>query len=215
VDLPQAGVDACSSPFSYNGQTWPNLAGYCSSQGSGWHDCSGGGVKLQYAESYSGTYSHVNVTPGTTNTADIGAYFKNQAAKAFAGGSYLLEGILFDPSFSCKLGSGQSYAANLARFIDNPSHLFALCESYAPALDGVLGFAQTLLQTEFSLDLKADEHITAVIVIAKDGRERNLTDTAYDFDTSTAVLKIDPASIAANDANLRVEITSDCRPVVH
>jgi hypothetical protein len=31
----------------------------------------------------------------------------------------------------------------------------------------------------------------------------------------TSVLKVEPASIAANDANLRVEITSDCRPVVH
>jgi hypothetical protein len=215
VDLPQSGVDACSASFSYNGQTWPNLAGYCAAQGAGWHDCSGGGVKLQYSESYSGTYSHVNVSPGTTNNADLGAYFKSVAAKAFVGGGYLLEGILLDPSFSCKLGSGQSYATNLSRFIGNPTHVFPLCESYAPALDGVLGFAQTLLQTEFTLELKDDEHITAVIVIAKDGRERSLPNATYEFDPSTAVLKVDPASIAATDANLRVEITSDCRPVVH
>jgi len=215
VDLPQAGVDACSSSFTYNGQTWPNLAGYCGPQGSGWHDCTGGGIKLQYSESYSGTYSHVNVTPGTTNPADIGAFFKSAAAKAFAGGNYLLEGILLEPSFSCKLGSGQSYAANLARFIGDPTHIFPLCESYAPALDGVLGFAQTLLQTEFSLDLKHDEHITAIIVIGKDGRERSLGAEAYAYDAASSVLKIEPASIASNDANLRVEITSDCRPIVH
>jgi hypothetical protein len=214
VDLPQPGVDACSASFSYNGQTWPNLASYCATQGGDWHDCSGGGVNLQYTESYSGTSSHVNVTPGTTNTADLGTYFKSVAAKAFAGGGYLLEGIVFDPSFSCTLGSGQSYATNLTRFIGDPSHIFPLCESYAPALDGVLGFAQTLLQTEFELALKNDEHITAVIVIAKDGTERSLPTAAYTFDASSAVLKIDPASIAATDANLRVEITSDCRPVV-
>jgi len=214
VDLAAPGNNACSSSFNYNGQTWPNLAAYCASQGSGWHDCTGGGVNLQYMESYSGSYSHVNVTPGSTNTKDIGAYFKSAASKAFAGGGYLLEGIVFEPSFSCKLGSGQSYATNLADFIGDPTHVFPLCESYAPALDGVLGFAQTLIQTEFSLALEKDEHVTAVIIIAKDGSERKLVNVGYQFDATTGTLKVEPASIRASDVNLRVEITSDCRPVV-
>ncbi|HXK20568.1 MAG TPA: hypothetical protein VNG33_22310, partial [Polyangiaceae bacterium] len=92
--------------------------------------------------------------------------------------------------------------------------LFPLCESYAPALDGVLGFAQTLIQTEFTLQLKADEHVSDVVIIAKDGAERNLPAAAYQFDVATGTLKIEPTSLRANDVNLRVEITSDCRPIV-
>src|SRR6185295_19334426 len=103
VDFPDASINACSSSFSYNGQTWANLADYCGQAGAV-AGCSGGGVNIEYTESYGGTYSHVNLTPGTTNTADIGDYFKTTAAKAFAGGGYLLEGIVFDPSFACKLG---------------------------------------------------------------------------------------------------------------
>ncbi|HET7542605.1 MAG TPA: hypothetical protein VFK05_22195 [Polyangiaceae bacterium] len=214
VDLPDASVNACTASFSYNGQTWANLAAYCAAQGSVIGACSGGGVKLQYTESVVGTYSQVNVTPGTSNTADIGAYFKTTAAKAFASGGYLLEGIVFEPSFSCTLGSGQSYATNLSSFIGDKSHLFPLCESYAPALDGVLGFAQTLIQTEFTLDLKDDEHVSDVIVVSKDNAERKLPVTAYQFDAATRTLTVDPASIRASDVNLRVEITSECRPIV-
>jgi len=215
VDLLQAGVDACTSSFSHNGQTWPNLAAYCASQGSGWRDCAGGGVKLQYMESYSGTYKQMNVTPGTTNTADIGAYFKSMAAKVFSAGGYLLQGIVFDPSFSCQLGGGQSYATNLGHFIGDPSHVFPLCEPYAPALDSVLGFAQTLIQTQFALQLKDDEHVSSVIIIDNGGAERKLPSSAYQFDAATGTLKVDPLSIHGDDADLRVEITSDCRPVVH
>jgi hypothetical protein len=215
VDLPDATVNACTSGFSYNGQTWNNLASYCATQGSGWGACSGGGLDLEYIESFSGTYSHVNVTPGTADTADIGNYFKTTAKEAFAGGGYLLEGIVLDPSFACKLGSGQSHATNLARFIGDKTHLFPLCESYAPALDGVLGFAQTLIQTEFTLALEDDEHVSDVIIIAKDGSERKLPAADYQFDAATGALKVEAASLRPNDANLRVEITSDCRPIVH
>ena len=214
VDLPDGRVNACTESFSYNGKTWDNLATYCGVQGSAMGACSGGGVKLQYTESRSGTYSQVNLTPGTTNTADIGNYFKTTAAKAFASGGYLLEGILFDPSFSCTLGSGQSYATNLAGFIADKSHLFPLCESYAPALDGVLGFAQTLIQTEFKLELEDDEHVSDVIIVGKDNAERKLPVAAFQFDAATGTLTVDPASIRATDINLRVEITSECRPIL-
>ena len=212
VDLPDPGIDACTQSFSYDGQTWPNLEGYCASRGSAWHDCTGGGVNLQYTQNFAGTYSHVNVTGGSTNTADIAAYVKNTAATAFAAGGYLLEGIVFEPSFSCALGSGQSYATNLANFIGDPSHLFPLCESYAPALDGVVDFAQTLVQTQFALALQSDEHITRVTVVAKDQSERRLTDQDYHFAAGT--LELEAAAIRASDVNLRVEITSDCRPVI-
>jgi hypothetical protein len=214
VDLPSGGIDACTSSFSFEGKTYQNLAEYCAPRGMGFGACSGGGLKIQYTDSFSGGYAKHDLAPGTA-TDDIATYFKTTAAKAFAGGGYLLEGIVFDPSFSCTLGSGQSYATNLGRFIGDKTHLFPLCESYAPALEGVVGFAQTLIQTEFTLTLKADEHVSSVVIIAKDGSERKLGAAAYHFDPATQILKVDPASLGNADASLRVEVTSDCRPVVH
>jgi hypothetical protein len=133
---------------------------------------------------------------------------------AFGAGQYLFEGILFDPRFDCTLGTGQSYAANLIRAIDDPAHVFSLCDSYAPALAGVLDFAQALIQTEFDLTLADDEHVTAVIVIDENGIERILSKSDYTFDEDTGRLSVNKSAIRSTDANLRVEVTSDCRPIV-
>jgi hypothetical protein len=213
VDLGDPSNNACSGSFQFNGQAWQNLAAYCATQGSGWGTCSGGGVKFQYADSYSGSYSHTNLMSGMTTDA-VAAYIKTKVGAAFAAGSTLLEGIVFDPSFPCALGSGQSYATNIARFVADKSRLFPLCESYAPALEGVLGFAQALIQTEFVLSLKPDEHVTSVVVIAKDGTRRSLAPSEYRFDEATGKLTIARPSLRSTDANLRVEITSDCRPII-
>jgi hypothetical protein len=212
VELP-APTDACNGPFEYGGQTYANLASYCADQGSDWQKCVGGGLTIQYETSFSGGYRQENLMPGE-NTDALGSYFKAGAQAAFGIGKYLLEAIVFDPSFSCTLGSGQSYATNLVRTIDDPTHVFSLCESYAPALAGVLDFAQALIQTEFSLSLEDDEQVTAVIVISETGAERTLSPMDYTFDETTQVLSIRPMAIAATDSDLRVEVTSDCRPIV-
>ncbi len=215
VDLPTPDVNACTSSFSYDGKTYENLAAYCAPRIGGEGACSGGGITFEYQDSISGSYSFTNVTPGKTETRELGAYFKSTAAQVFAGGSYLLEGIVLDPAFSCPLGSGQSYATNLVQLIGDKTHVFPLCESYAPALAGVLGFAQSLIQTEFPLALQPDEHVSAVIVVSEDGEERRLDASAYRFDGARALLEVEPDAIDGSDATLRVEITSDCRPVVH
>jgi hypothetical protein len=212
VDLP-APVDACTQPFEYGGQTWPNLGAFCAAQGSGWQDCRGGGLDIQYETSLSGTYSQKTLMEGN-DTAAVGSYFRAKAESVFGPGKYLVQGILFDPQFSCPLGSGQSHAANLARTIGDPRHVFPLCESYAPALAGVLDFAQALIQTEFTLSLKDDEHVTNVVVLAADGSERTLAEGDYDFDEVTGRLTIAPTAITSTDSNLRIEVTSDCRPIV-
>lgn len=214
VDLPTPDVDACTSSFSYGGQTYANLAAYCAGQVGSWRDCTGGGVTIQYQDSISGSYDHTNVTPGKTDTRDIGAYFKTTASQVFAPGGFLLQGIVLDPSFSCALGRGQSYATNLVQFIGDKSHVFPLCESYAPALDGVLGFASSLIQTEFTLRLEPDEHVSAVVVVSQSGQERKLATSAYHFQPETGVLEVERSAIDGSDSSLRVEITSDCRPVV-
>ena len=75
-------------------------------------------------------------------------------------------------------------------------------------------FAQALVQTEFTLSLKDDEQVTAVVVIGADGSERTLAMGDYEFDEVTQKLSIEPTAIGAADSNLRVEVTSDCRPIV-
>jgi hypothetical protein len=208
-----APVDACNGPFEYGGRTWANLPTYCAEQGSDWHDCVGGGLDIQYETTVSGTYRQENLMEGE-NTSAVGNYFQARALAAFGSGKFLVEGIVFDPAFSCTLGTGQSYATNLVRTIGDSSRVFSLCDSYAPALAGVLDFARALIQTEFTLSLKDDEQVTAVFVIRATGAERRLSPSDYSFDETTQVLSISPSAITATDANLRVEVTSDCRPIV-
>lgn len=215
VDLPNDAVNACTSSFTLNGQTWQNLAQYCAQfVGTTSGTCTASGLNLQYSESRSGSSSPKSLMPGTT-TADIGQYFKTTAAQVFRTGGYLLEGIVHHPSFSCTLGDGQSYAEELSRFIGDENHLFPLCGSYAPALDAVLGFAQTLVQTRFTLMLEPDEEVSDVVIIGKDGSSRKLDRSAYTFTPETGTLRIEPAAIGGSDASLKVEITSACRPIVH
>lgn len=213
VDLPEAGVDACTDSFSHQGRTWQNLAEYCATRGTGFRDCTGGGVYIQYSESLGGSSSTQGLTPGST-AADLGRYFRTTAHTRFAPEAYLVEAIVFEPAFSCSLGSGQSYATNLVEFVNDPSRVFPLCESYAPALDGIFDFAQALIQTSFSLELEDDEDVTAVIVVDRAGVERALAAGDYDYDRSTKVLTVARNAIHATDATLRVEVTSDCRPIV-
>lgn len=213
-DTTDASLDACSESFAYNGQTWANLAAYCAStRGSGFHDCTGGGIKRVTTTSISGSQMHQDLMPGT-DTSAVAQYVKSHLATAFGPQQYLVEGILFDQRFGCQLGAGQSYATNLIGTIGDPTHVFSLCDTYAPALDGVLDFAQALIKTDFTLTLKADEHVTAVVVIGKDGSERKLSSAEYTFDEASGHLSIQKSAIHGEDADLRVEVTSDCRPLV-
>jgi hypothetical protein len=213
VDVSDPSIDACTESFSYGGQTWANLAAYCATRGDGFRDCSGGGVNFVTSTSISGSQSHKNLMPGTDARA-VAQYFTSGVASAFGPGQYLVEGIVFDPRFGCQLGTGQSYATNIIGAIGDPTHVFSLCDSYAPALDGVLDFAQALITTEFSLTLADDEHVTAIVVLRKDGSERTLLASEYTFDEASGRLSIQKSAIHGDDANLRVEVTSDCRPLV-
>ena len=151
--------------------------------------------------------------PGTKTDA-LASYFVSKAQSVLGPTHYLVEGILLDPAFSCPLGPGQSYGENLAHMIDDRSHLFPLCDSYAPALGGIVDFAQALIQTDFELSLKPDEDVTAVTVIDAEGQTRTLSPEQYTFDVQTGALHVDASAIVDTDTDLRVEVTSACRPVV-
>ncbi len=212
VDVHDPNLNPCTSSFSTNGQTYANLAAYCATQGSNWQNCSGGGVYIQYSQSLSGSSSKQPLINGTT-TADIGAYFTSKAASVFAPNAYAMEAIVYEPNFSCQLGTGQSYATNLAAVVGDPTHLFPLCQSYAPALSGVLGFAQALIQTQYQLTLKQDEDVTDVVVVEKSGAKRELMKSDYSYSRDTGILTISQDALHSSDATLSVQVTSDCRPV--
>ncbi len=213
VDLTAADVDPCTGSFMVDEQMYLDLATYCAQFGSDYHDCAGQSLNAEYSPSLHGRYIPEPLVAGFT-TSDLGNYFKDTAAQAFANGSYLLEGILLAPSFSCTLGAGQSYATNLMQLIGDDQHIFPLCESYEPALADVLDFAHTLLQTDYALALADDEHVTGVVVVSNDSSERSLAASEYSVDEEAGRLSIDVTALHDTDANLRVEISSDCRPAV-
>jgi hypothetical protein len=214
VDLPNASVDACTQPFTKDGMRYDNLAHYCAARGGTWRDCTSSGIHVMTSMSLRGGFSPTSLMSGAT-TADVGTYFISHADSNFGAGHYLVEAIVLDPAFSCTLGPGQSYATNVAKMVGDRSHLFPLCQPYAPALNGAFGFAQSLIQTQFSIMLANDEHVTAVVVVGKDGSERKLAAGLFHYDASTHMLTVERSALMVTDSTLRVEITSDCRPIVH
>ena len=216
VDLPDSTVDACTHSFTKDGTSYANLADYCGKTSGGIgmiHGCTGGGIKYQSFQSLTGTYNTVPLMSGTT-TADMISYFRSQATAAFGADQYLVETIVLAPSFSCPLGPGQSYATNLIQLAGKSDNVFPLCQSYAGALRGVVDFSQNLVKTDFAVPLAADESITAVHVVGQDGRERTLGASDYRYDRASQVLGVQQNVLGAMDATLRVEITSDCRPII-
>jgi hypothetical protein len=213
LDFPDGDVDRCTETFSLGGQSYDGLPDYCGELGDGWSACSGGGIIKQTTESWVGSYDRKPLVMGAS-AADLARFVKSTATSLFGAERHLIEGIVMAPEFSCELGVGQSYATNLSGLVSDRSKLFPLCEPYAPALDGVLAFAQNLVQTEFTVTLKDDEDVTAVFVIDTDGTERTLGPGDFSYDRATGTLSIDRAALRLTDVSLRVEVTSDCRPVV-
>ncbi len=212
VDLPDSSIDACTRPFTVAGTTYADLGDYCvKAQGlaGSLRDCVGGGVDYQSSVQLSGTYSPVPLMQGST-TADLVQFFQAQAQASFGQDRYRVEAIVLDPSFSCTLGPGQSYATNLIALAGS-SNAFPLCEAYAGALGGVVDFAQALVQTQFTVPLAADESVTAVDVIGQDGGDRVLQNSDFTYDRASQTLTIQRDALGAKDATLRVEITSECR----
>jgi hypothetical protein len=212
-DVDDPSMNPCTGPFTSDGVSYASLDEYCADRGSNWRDCRGGGVNFEVSESRSSWMTQTALPSGST-TADIGTFFRSRADQAFPDNGYLFEAIVFDPSFSCELGQGQSYAENIAAAVGSADRVFSLCDSYAPALAGVWDYAQTLIQTEFSLTLTEDEDVTAVVVVGEDGSERTLAPNQYQFDPAGGQLHVERSALRGTDATLRVEVTSDCRPVV-
>lgn len=214
VNRPTRDPDVCTSPFQENGATYQNLADYCAKV---WQltsgTCSSSGVNLVPSQNVTGGMTPRPLVFGS-NTAELSRYIHTNAAAKLGAGNYLAEAIVFDPAFDCPINAGQSYAENLVEFVGDRGKVFPLCESYAPALNGIWGFAQSLVTTSYPLKIKSDEHVTAVVMISKDGSERTLDPSQYDHDEDTGTLEIDRDAIRGTDTTLRVEVTSECRKII-
>lgn len=210
-------IDACTQAFSYAGETYANLEAYCQQEEGllSLTTCTRreGFNRVEKVE-VRNEQSHPQQLVAGSSTQALSQAFRAQADERFGADHYLVEGILLSPEFSCELGPGQSHATNLIDMIGDSTYVFPLCGSYAPALDGVLTFAQALVQTEFLIDLNRYEDISGVILTDNAGSERTLSEAQFDFDFEAQLLSLDPLSIQSNDTNLRVEVTAYCEPVV-
>lgn len=214
IDIADLGLDACGESFEFNAATFANVADYCAQayELEGWTGCAGTGYAvLEGTGALTKRMSYASVTDGSGTQALL-SYFKENANEALGPDGYFVEAIIHDPSFSCELGSGQSYGTNLAALATDGA-VFPICESYAPALARVRGFAQELLQTEYTFELTDRETIEAVVVTDQWGRERALAETAYDYDWEASRLTLDPTALTSSDRSLNVEIEIHCAPV--
>lgn len=210
-------VQTCSQPFRGSGESGLSFSDYCSGRGiPGVEDCTLRGVNID-AEGQ----SVINLDPtgtedvaGASGIRDLGKYFRSRADEVFGDGKYQVEGIVHMPEFSCELGPGQSHATQLAKMIGDPARLFPLCESYAPALQDVVDFAQDLIQSQFALPLEDNEGITAVTMVDLHGDERSLSSDQFRFDAETQTLHIERSAVLGTDRDMRVEVTAGCEPVV-
>jgi len=214
VQLPDASVDACTEAFVYNGIEYKDLPEYCAlNDRPATGACTSSGFNEVTSTSLTPRQRFTQVTPGFT-TDHLAHHFLQEAKSQFGEGGFLVEAIVHDPSFSCELGAGQSYATNLSKIVADSSHLFPLCDSYAPALASVLGFAQSLIQTEFLLQLEEGESISQVLIEASDGAQRELPAASWTYDEATGTLRVDRSAITGTDSRLNVEVTSACIPII-
>ena len=71
VDVTDPNVNACTSPFTYFDQTYPNLPAYCMQLGTGFHDCAGQGYYTDDSSSFQGSYSPTPLVSGA-DTLELG-----------------------------------------------------------------------------------------------------------------------------------------------
>lgn len=210
-------ADYCAGPFEYGGRSFQNMADYCQQRHDtgGWDTCEPRRYSSRVGSgSWGGSFIPKRVAPGALESSQLADYFRRQAESLFGANDYFVELIVFEPRFACEPESGQSHAENLLGIVSSQDDVFPICESYAPALERVGGFAQQALQTEYTFELSARETLEAIVVTDIAGRERRLGPHEYQYDFSTSRLSLAPGAITARDRKLTVEVAIHCSTVV-
>lgn len=209
-------TDLCSTGFTVGDVRYDNFADFCerTSDKSGWSGCSSIGFTTHAAGT---TFSHHGVVRAAVNAnsaQDLVHLFHSEAERAFGPDNYFVETIVFTPGGPCAPAQGQSYATELMNIASSPEQVYAICESYAPALSHVNDFARGLLETEYALELESRESIESITVHGRDATERQLAPQDYEYDPEAAVLHINEEALRSADIELSVEVVDPCAPII-
>jgi hypothetical protein len=211
-------IDLCTQPFDEGGVRYTNLADYCSqksSSGPGWGSCRKDGWKDLPVDGSSASYWETKKPLVTArSTADMIATFKSSADRLIGKGNWSVEAIVLDPSFTCPVNPGQSYATNLRTLASSANDVFPLCQDYAPAVERIASFADYLVQITFPLDLDKYEAVDSVLVIDKKGVQRTVPDTGYEYDRTAKLLRFTTGVLTAQDESLSVNVARYCQSVI-
>jgi hypothetical protein len=211
-------TDLCTQPFDQNGAHYANLTDYCArtTGGTGWETCAIMGLKPSTADGGTSSSSSEHTSPvvAARNTAEMISSFKNTADRLIGQGNYSVEAVVLDPTFNCPLHPGQSYATNLRSLASSAHDVFALCEDYAPAIEGIVTFAEYLIQTDYPLALDAYEDIDSVLVTNKQGEQRAVAAQRYTYDRSGGTLRFEVGILTAEDEKLAVNVARYCAPII-
>jgi hypothetical protein len=210
-------TDLCTQPFDESTKRYSNLLDYCAQiNGGTWSDCRTMGLKPNTTDGGGGvsySESKTSVVPTAKTTADMIQTFKKNADSLIGKGNYSVEAIVLDPSFSCPIKSGQSYATNLRTLASSSADVFPLCEDYAPAIERIASFADYLIQTSFPLDLDKYEGIDSVVVTTKQGVKRTIPPASYRYDRTAKLLVFNSGVLTAQDDSLDVNVARYCEPI--
>lgn len=211
-------TDLCTQPFDQNGTHYTNLTDYCSRStgGSGWEACSIMGLKPSTTDGGTTTSSSEHITPilPVKTTAEMISSFKDSADRRIGKGNYSIEAIVLDPTFDCPLHPGQSYATNLRSLASSTRDVFPLCEDYAPAIEGIVTFAEYLIQTDYPLALDEYEDVDSILVTNRRGESRTLPVQGYRYDRAAQTLRLSVGVLTAEDEKLAVNVARYCEPII-
>jgi hypothetical protein len=211
-------IDLCTQPFDEGGVHYTNMADYCTRTGlvgSGWQGCRKDGWRLLPMDASGATLWETKKPLVTAqSTAEMISSFKSSADNLIGKGNWSVEAIVLDPSFSCPLNPGQSYAKNLRTLASSASDVFPLCQDYAPAIERIATFADYLIQTTFPLDLDKYEDVDSVVVANKQGAERTVPASSYQYDRAAKLLRFSAGVLTAQDDSLSVNVARYCQSII-
>jgi hypothetical protein len=211
-------IDLCTQPFDEGGVHYANMADYCTRTGlvgTGWQGCRKDGWRPIPVDGSSATYWETKKPLVTAqSTAAMISTFKSSADNLIGKGNWSVEAIVLDPSFSCPVNPGQSYATNLRTLASSASDVFPLCQDYAPAIERIASFADYLIQTTFPLDLDKYEAIDSVVVVNKQGTQRTVPAARYEYDRTAKLLRFSAGVLTAQDDSLSVNVARYCESII-
>jgi hypothetical protein len=84
-------------------------------------------------------------------------------------------------------------------------------DCYAPAIERIASFADYLIHP---LELDEYEAVDSVVVTNKQGQQRTVADTSYNYDRKAKLLRFNAGVLTAQDESLAVNVARECHIVI-